>query len=163
MTLIILLILGPIAAGALLAGLRSDLLRRVLVGTVTLAVCVGTVALACLPAPLKLSALPISGHVVDTIFLGLEVAMALYVIYVGLRANRPLIVVLMLTTYLSKSHAKMPRSICCLLFLLLVEQIGWYALARQQGKPRSAGGSSRREVFSLHLIVSMKWAFCERV
>jgi ech hydrogenase subunit A len=95
-TLILLLILGPIAAGAVLAVVRPDPWRRLVVGGVTLAVCGGTIALATLPLPLKLPALPIGGHVVDNVFLAVEIGMALYVIYVGWRANRPWISLLML-------------------------------------------------------------------
>jgi len=87
------LILVPFAAGAGLLCVRSDLLRRVLVAAVVLAVCAGTVALSIMPAPAQ-AELP-NHHMLSLAMLGVELAMGLYVVYVGVRARQPLIVALM--------------------------------------------------------------------
>jgi hypothetical protein len=51
MTLVLALVLVPFLAGLVLFCLRAEWPRRLVVVTVTAAVCVGSVALACLPAP----------------------------------------------------------------------------------------------------------------
>ena len=94
--LVLTLILGPLAAGLLLLCLKPDLPRKILVSVVTLAVCCGSVALARLPAPLDLGELPWSQHGINLGMLLVEMAMSLFIIFVGVRAKNPLIVLLTL-------------------------------------------------------------------
>jgi len=96
MTLVLILILVPFAAGLGLLCLRPDYLRRILVGCTTLAVCGCTLALARLPTPVNLEAVPLNHHWINVGMMLIEIGMGLYVIYVGLRAKHPLIVALML-------------------------------------------------------------------
>jgi ech hydrogenase subunit A len=91
-----LLILLPFAAGACLFCVRSDAFRRFLVAAVTLVVCVATVLLAVRPAAIPPVRITIDRHWLNLGVLAVDVAMALYVIYVGIRAKRPLIVALIL-------------------------------------------------------------------
>lgn len=95
-TLISALILGPLIAGLALRFVKPDGLRGVVVTGVTLAAWCGSVALAIQPTP---------GMVVGGVFeqsggqwamLLAEAAMALYVIWVGIRSRKPLVVALML-------------------------------------------------------------------
>ena len=95
MTLILTLILGPLAAGLVLLGLKPNLLRQILVSIVVLAVCCGSVALALFP-PLKLGELPWSQHGINLGMLLVEMAMSLFILYVGVRAKHLLIVLLTL-------------------------------------------------------------------
>jgi ech hydrogenase subunit A len=90
--LVLTLILLPLAAGLGLLCLRSSLPRRILVAGVTLAVCCGSVALAMLPTPVDLSGLSLNYHWINLGMLLVEIAMGLYIIYVGARAKHPLIV-----------------------------------------------------------------------
>jgi len=94
--LVLTLILVPLAAGLLLLCLKPDLPRKVLVSVVTLAVCCGSVALARLPTPLNLGELPWSQHGINLGMLLVEMAMSLFIIFVGVRAKNPLIVLLTL-------------------------------------------------------------------
>ncbi|MGA2242449.1 MAG: proton-conducting transporter membrane subunit [Verrucomicrobiota bacterium] len=96
MTLILTLILVPLAAGLVLLCLKPDLPRKILVSGVTLAVCCGSVALATLPTPVDLSGLPLNPHWINLGMQLVEIGMSLYIIYVGVRAKRPLIVALAL-------------------------------------------------------------------
>ena len=96
MTLVLTLILVPLAAGLLLLGLKSNLPRQILVSIVVLAVCCGSVALALLPTPLKLGELPWSQHGINLGMLLVEMAMSLFILYVGVRAKHLLIVLLTL-------------------------------------------------------------------
>jgi ech hydrogenase subunit A len=66
------------------------------VSVVTLAVCCGSVALARLPTPLNLGELPWSQHGINLGMLLVEMAMSLFIIFVGVRAKNPLIVLLTL-------------------------------------------------------------------
>jgi ech hydrogenase subunit A len=59
---------------------------------VTLAVCCGSVALAALPTPVDLSGLSLNYHWINLGMLLVEIAMGIYIIYVGVRAKHPLIV-----------------------------------------------------------------------
>jgi ech hydrogenase subunit A len=95
-TLVYTLILAPFAAGAGLFCLRPDLLRRVVVTCVVLGVCGCTIALSLMAAPAAVADLPIDRHWLDLGILAAELAMGLYVLYVGVRARHPLIVALML-------------------------------------------------------------------
>jgi ech hydrogenase subunit A len=95
-TLILTLILLPLATGLVLLGLKPNLPRQILVSAVVLAVCCGSVMLALLPAPLKLGELPVNQHAVNQALFFVEVAMSLFILYVGIRAKKPLIVLLTL-------------------------------------------------------------------
>ena len=94
--LVLTLILVPLAAGLVLLCLKPDLPRKILVSGVTLAVCCGSVALALLPTPLDLGELPLSQHWINLGMLLVEMAMSLFILYVGVRAKHPLIVLLTL-------------------------------------------------------------------
>ena len=96
MTLVLALILFPLAAGLGLLCLKPDLPRRILVAGVTLAVCAGSVALAFLPIPVDLTNLPVNLHSLNLGLMLIEIVMSLYIIYVGVRAKHPLIVALAL-------------------------------------------------------------------
>ncbi len=96
MSLVLALILVPIAVGGALLLLRPDGPRRILVITALLAVGGLSVALALAPAPFELKALPVSGHAVSLGMLAAELLMSLYFIYVGVRARHALIVLLAL-------------------------------------------------------------------
>jgi len=76
--------------------LKPNLLRQILVSVVVLAVCCGSVALALLPSPLNLGELPWSQHGINLGMLLVEMAMSLFIIFVGVRAKNPLIVLLTL-------------------------------------------------------------------
>jgi len=95
-TLVPTMILGPFAAGAGLLCLRFDKVRRILVGTVTVALCCCALALIGLPAPVGLSGFPLDNHHLNLLMLLIEAGMGLYVVYVGIRARHALIVALML-------------------------------------------------------------------
>jgi ech hydrogenase subunit A len=93
------MILGPIATGAGLLWLKPDQFRKILVSGITLLVCGCVLALAAFPLPLSVAweagLLP-DHHWLSTAMMVIEGGMGLYVVYVGLRARRPLIVALML-------------------------------------------------------------------
>jgi ech hydrogenase subunit A len=93
--LILALILVPLAAGLLLLCL-TDLPRKILVSVVTLAVCCGTVYLATLPAPVDLSGLRLNPYWINLVMQFVEIGISIFIIYVGARAKRPLIVALAL-------------------------------------------------------------------
>ncbi len=90
------MILGPIATGAGLLWLKPDQFRKILVGGIALLVCGCVLALAALPLPIAFEHLPLDHHWVNLAMTVIEGGMGLYVIYVGLRAKRPMIVTLML-------------------------------------------------------------------
>jgi ech hydrogenase subunit A len=99
--LVLTLILVPLAAGLLLLCLKPDLPRKILVSGVTLAVCCGSVALALLPMAglpphVELQDLPVSAHAINLGMFLVELAMSLFILYVGIRAKKPLIVLLIL-------------------------------------------------------------------
>jgi ech hydrogenase subunit A len=87
--------LVPLVAGLMLLCL-PDLPRKILVSLVTLAVCCGTVFLATLPTPVDLSGLSLNLHGINLGMLLVEIGMSIYIVYVGARAKRPLIVALAL-------------------------------------------------------------------
>ena len=95
MILILALILVPLAAGLMLLCL-PDLPRKILVSGVTLAVCCGTVYLATLPTPVNLSGVLLNPHWINLVMQFVEIGMSIYIIYVGVRAKRPMIVALAL-------------------------------------------------------------------
>ncbi len=88
------MILGSFAAGLGLYCLRPDHWRKVLVALATLAVCCGAIALVRLPAPL--SDFPRDHHWVNVAMMLAEAVMAAYVVFIGVRSRKPLIVALML-------------------------------------------------------------------
>jgi len=91
------MILGPIATGAGLLCLKPDQFRKILVSGITLLVCGGVLTLAAFPLPVAWEAsLLLDHHWLSMAMMVVEGGMGLYVVYVGLRARRPLIVVLML-------------------------------------------------------------------
>src|ERR1035441_1854252 len=94
--LVLTLILAPLAAGLVLLCLKPDLPRKILVSGVTLAICCGSVTLALLPTPLNLGELPLTQHGINLGMLLVQIAMSLVIIYVGVPAKKPLIVVLTL-------------------------------------------------------------------
>lgn len=90
------MILGPIATGAGLLWLKPDQFRKILVSGIALIVCGCVLALAALPLPGVIEALPLDHHWLNFAMMVIEAGMGVYVICVGLRARRPLIVALML-------------------------------------------------------------------
>ena len=76
--------------------MKPDQFRKILVSGIALLVCGCVLALAALPLPAALEALPMDHHWLNLAMMVIEGAMGVYVIYVGLRARRPLIVALML-------------------------------------------------------------------
>jgi ech hydrogenase subunit A len=98
-TLVPAIILGPIATGAGLLCLKPDQFRKILVSGITLLVCGCVLALAALPLPLPAAwevGLLLDHHWLNTSMMVIEGGMGLYVLYVGLRSRRPLIVALIL-------------------------------------------------------------------
>jgi ech hydrogenase subunit A len=82
--------------GVCLLAIRSDRLRRCLVIAVTALLVAASIALAIKLAPNDLTALKFDPQVIGHVMEALEVAMAGFVIYIGLRRGRPLIAALML-------------------------------------------------------------------
>jgi ech hydrogenase subunit A len=72
--------------------LKSNLSRAISVTGVILGVCCGSVVLAMLPTPVDLTGLSLNYHWINMGMLFVEIAMGLYIIYVGVRAKHPLIV-----------------------------------------------------------------------
>jgi len=95
-TLVLALILVPLAAGLGLLCLKPDLPRQILVAGMTLAVCAGSVALVFMPTPAYLTDLPVNLHSLNLGLMLIEIVMSLYIIYIGGRAKHPLIVALAL-------------------------------------------------------------------
>ncbi len=96
MTLVLALILAPFVAGVCLRFVQSDLVRRVIVGGMVLAVCAGSVVLALKPAPLQLGDFPFNLHATNLAILAIEVLMGLFFVYIGVRAKQWFIVALAL-------------------------------------------------------------------
>jgi ech hydrogenase subunit A len=94
MTLVPTMIVGPLAVGVGLLCLRPDFLRRILVIAVTIAVCIGALALA-RQSPLP-DSFPLNESMVNTVMMVLEGLMGLYILYVGIRSRRPLIIAMIL-------------------------------------------------------------------
>jgi ech hydrogenase subunit A len=82
--------------GVCLLAIRSDGFRRCLVIAITALLAAGSVALAIKLAPNDLTTFKFDPQVIGHVMEGLEVAMAGFVIYIGLRHGRPLIAALML-------------------------------------------------------------------
>jgi ech hydrogenase subunit A len=93
-TLILALILAPLAAGLGLLCLKSALPRKILVTGVTLGVCYGSVLLAMRPTPINLAGVSLNHEWINLGMLFVEIAMSLFILYVGLRAKKALIVLL---------------------------------------------------------------------
>ena len=96
MNLILALILVPFAVGGALGLLRPDAVRRILVPGALLVVSGLALKLAIGPSSLGPGALPASGHAISLAFLAVEIALSLYLVYVGVRDRDPLIVLLVL-------------------------------------------------------------------
>ena len=96
MTLVLALILGPLAAGLGLLCLKPDLPRKILVTGTILAVCYGSILLAALPSPLNLTGISLNNHWIHLSMFAVEIAMSLFILYVGLRAKNALVVLLIL-------------------------------------------------------------------
>lgn len=94
--LVIASILIPFVAGAGLFCLRTETWRRTVVGGTLAAVCACVLLLAGQSSPETLSPIPLPHHAIGLAMLAAELAMGLYVVYVGIRAKQPLIVLLML-------------------------------------------------------------------
>ncbi len=91
MTLLLALILIPFAVGLVLLGMRSDALRKILVAGALLVVGGLCVALTLAPASVGLADLPVNAHAISRGMLLAEIAMSLYIIYIGIRARHVLI------------------------------------------------------------------------
>jgi len=93
--LILSLILVPLAAGLVLLCLKPDLPRKILVSGVTL-----LFAAAPCTWPLCQPRLIVGGllnpHWINLVMQFVEIGMSIYIIYVGVRAKRPMIVALAL-------------------------------------------------------------------
>ena len=97
MTLLVLaLILVPFAVGVGLRWVRSDAIRKILVAGALLAVCCLSVALAMAPDSTGLKDLPVRAHAINLGMLLVEIAMSLFIIYIGVRAKNVPIVLLTL-------------------------------------------------------------------
>ena len=96
MNIVALLIVVPLLTGACLLTIRSDRLRRGLVIAITALLAAGSIVLAIKLAPNDLTTFKFDPHVVNHVMEALEVVMAGFVIYIGLRRGRPLIAALML-------------------------------------------------------------------
>jgi len=90
------MILGPIAVGAGLLYLRLDWLRRLLVVGVMGVICACALSLINVPAPDGAAGWGANHRWSDPLMTAAELAMGIYVICIGARARRPLIVSLML-------------------------------------------------------------------
>ncbi len=95
-TLIPALILVPFLVGLLLLVVRGEKLRRVVVLVTTLAVFGGTVGLLFLDAPGGKVELGLNQHTVSLAMLAVELGMAVYLAYVGMKFRRPLVILLVL-------------------------------------------------------------------
>jgi ech hydrogenase subunit A len=95
-TLLPTIILGPIAVGAGLWWFKSDWLRRSLVVGLVGIVCVCVLTLVNVPSPAGTPGLAADHHWVNLGMTVIEWAMGLYVLGVGVRCRRPLIVALIL-------------------------------------------------------------------
>ena len=91
-----LLIGVSLVAGLGLLLIRGDGWRRWWVAATTALLAVGSIALASGWAPIWGDVPGFSGHAVGTAMLGLEIAMGLYIIVLGIRHRRPLVVLLLL-------------------------------------------------------------------
>ena len=90
------MILLPLAAGLGLLFVKPDRLRRVIVIGVAAVLALCTLWLAGWHYPKAPATFPVQAHTVSLLMMAVEVAMGGYVLWVGWRAKRPLVVGLML-------------------------------------------------------------------
>ena len=96
MGLISLMIILPLLTGVGLFIVKSDKVRSLVVTLMVAALAAGALALAVHYFPGDQTVFPVSGHAASMTMMGLELAMALFIIVVGLRSKRPLIALLAL-------------------------------------------------------------------
>lgn len=96
MNLVLALVVVPFAVGAGLFCLKPSFARRIVVSLAVLAVCCLCIGLTALPASLDFKNLPVDAHLIGKAMLGIEILMSLFIIYVGVRARKILIVLLTL-------------------------------------------------------------------
>ena len=94
MTLVLITILAPIAAGLLLLFLRSDAIRKLVVSSVVAAVCISVVSLIANPPAAGSGSLPWSTHHINLGLLLVEIVVSLFIVYIGIRAKNMLAVLL---------------------------------------------------------------------
>ena len=87
MTIPALLVIFPFVAAAGLWCARSDLLRRLVVGVAVLVVCAATGFLPFISAFKSLIDFSVNPHWIEWLVFVLEIGIAAYVIYVGVRAK----------------------------------------------------------------------------
>ena len=90
------LIVLPLVAGLGLLIFDSECFRRKVVMVVCAILCVGTLIMGFLPKAANLMNLPINGHLVGPARLFAEIAMGLFVLFIGIKMKRPLIAALIL-------------------------------------------------------------------
>lgn len=90
------LVVLPLVAGLGLWCIKADGFRKIVVTLVTALVAAGSIALAMVPDPGPLVKIPLNTHLIGQVMLILEIAMGLFVLYVGIRSRRPLIALLIL-------------------------------------------------------------------
>ncbi len=95
MILVLALILFPIAVGATLFCIRADRVRTVLVTVATAAVVCGSIWLATLPTPFDSTGAGLEAGWINPLLLVVDMVIALYVIYVGIKARSWLVIALM--------------------------------------------------------------------
>lgn len=95
-SILTLLISVPLLAGLLLLGIKSDGLRKALVAVVTAALAFFSLNLVINMFPGEIKFFKWDIHIVNQVMLGIEAAMAIYVLYVAWRFRRPLIGLFML-------------------------------------------------------------------
>ncbi len=172
-TLICALILGPLLGGLALCFVKRDRLRGAVVAGVTLAVWCGSVALALQPTPGSLAGGLFERAGSQSVMLLAEAAMALYVIWVGIRSRRALVVGLMLAQagimswleFGSGSHLPEARAFFVDKFTLIMALINGligggiclYALGYMRGYHRDTHPevTDRRPLFFALLFVFM--------
>jgi ech hydrogenase subunit A len=88
------LIILPLVAGGSFLFITSDALRRLLVAATAGVVCLGSILLAAAPGVVPSIRVPFDAHAINLAMLAVEIAMAIYIIYVGARAWNALIVLL---------------------------------------------------------------------
>ena len=96
MLLVPLLVVFPFAVGLLLLVATSDRVRSWIVWTATLLLMMGTTALGVRYFPGELTCFVVGAQALNWTMLAASVSMAFFILYVGLRAQRPLIVLLLL-------------------------------------------------------------------
>jgi ech hydrogenase subunit A len=90
------LILAPLITGLALLGIKSERLRRTIVVVMTAFLAVCSINLVWRMFPSDFTTFHVDDHLINEVMLGVEVLMAGYVIYLGVKHKRPLIVAFML-------------------------------------------------------------------